>query len=389
MNYKFAVVGACLFGFSSVYAGTIDFDLFRTKSSIKKLSVQGQLEKAILEAGNGGTVNLGAKTYTTTDRVLVKRRVNIVGKGRTASTVNNTKSGSIVFQVQSDGVVFRNLQVKKSTYDGTGIRTEGYSNVQIENCNFDNMSFGIWNNFGKKVDGLNVNGCQFRRMKSYAFWLMSRTGYSGEAPKNMGRFLFEKNQIYTSNASKREPTAGVNVDYGNERQSDDKWAVNHKTSKGNSLIKKNTIHGCGEHDIAIARAENILVAGNTCYGGCANSYSQALHIEDRSRNITAQWNHFYNSFSHSGAHAIAIEASNPTDAEYTADLNIQKNYIRCKTGTAILIQDCRNTKVKYNWFQNPRASTWDILTWGNSNHGGCSNMDLAGNYNNARVKQER
>lgn len=156
-----------------------------------------------------------------------------------------------------------------------------YSNLDFLNCSFKQVlktdgSRGLF--FEGSFKNVTIDNCYFNNW----FGLVARDCPSLDTfTINKNTFTNGDHQISLDGAllGERDPTYDIGVDMVNQR-----------------LIKvtNNTFNVCNKFNLAIANTRNVFVENNTMMGGTVD-YSQCIHIEDESKNITIEDNTLSNS----------------------------------------------------------------------------------------------
>ncbi|MEM6885083.1 MAG: hypothetical protein AAF571_08625, partial [Verrucomicrobiota bacterium] len=217
MKSKIAIAaGMCLAILSlPLTAATVSLDSYWNGNAA---TLKQSLIDACVAAGNGGRINLSARTYTTDKELVVNRSVRIVGQGRWSSFFKRTDTAwGPVIKCQANGIEFNSLGVDGNINtpgvqaDRFGIITDGKVNIKVLNSLLYRVNYGIFNGGGKGSNGLKIDSTHFLSNHYYSLWLWSIDAQP--SPLWVGRLEFTNNYI------KNGGLMGVNIDYGNENRS--------------------------------------------------------------------------------------------------------------------------------------------------------------------------
>ncbi|MEO0795268.1 MAG: hypothetical protein AAFX93_08910 [Verrucomicrobiota bacterium] len=376
MKKLLLLAAACMAMPAAFAAQTVNLDNYWNGQAS---TLRSSLLNACNAAGNGGRINLSARAYVSNQELVVNRSVRIVGAGRWSSEFRRTDGGwGPVIRITVDNVELNSLLIngnvatpQSGNADRFGVIFNGKSNTKLIGSTVFRVNYGVHNGGGKASNGLVIDNTHFVGNHAYGLWLWSSN--ANPSPLWVGRFEFKNSYIA------KDGFMGVNVDYGNEDRSK-LTTIDMSANNQSSLVADNYIAKVREFGIAIARAKNIDVLRNTVEGGGGlyrsnygaqlnGTYSQALHIEDRTANIYAAGGTLmnYNNTTLNGNNFNSIIAITAPESQFPEQLvrncTIENITLKGNTKWGAEVVKCNSITMRNLDFSQVTASGPKVNSW--------------------------
>jgi len=243
---------------------------------------KARMTAAVAKARSGDTI-LVDKNYTVGPWYTVTKSGLTIKGNKTLRASRNHSLKIRANNTTVDGLTFVNGN-QSVTVDGGGTRSNlTFKNITIKGSGYAGLFINDTN-----IDRLTITGSRFE--KSF--------GVLMEDSSRFTNVLIKDNQFFKSSSG------GSN---GHELSLDCAEA-NGTLNHSNIRIVNNKFHKTQAFNIALANMASGFIAENNMYGG-TNTYSQCVHIEDRTANTYIKRNNMWNTGGGNASHAVILYAT--------------------------------------------------------------------------------
>ncbi len=255
---------------------------------------------------------LGEKFYHIDGKLLIEKKVNIIGKGQTKTILFQNKPSSSIMKnsvfivCHAEGITFKNLTISADNKSNKAVIVNKRL-VEFNNVRFLKSKWGIFSNFN--IGGLKVLNCYFTKSITFR-GIAFNSDTSKENVKEMSQIRIEGTVFEGKQPSTGSPKFAISIDAGNEASNDNSVVIDMR----GMLIQKCTFKEDFGGGIAFAQVKNVNIIDNDFFAN-KEQKRNAIHLEDTSSNINILNNEFTCNTSKEGKPLIFIGSSERTILE--------------------------------------------------------------------------
>jgi len=250
-------------------------------------SLANSFRNAVNRAGEGGTINVPARTYVSNREIEISKRVFIRGNNRNDTRIRANRNGNRLFQITASGVTFQNIEIDGNNQSNNTINNFRRQGLTVRNSRVRNAvtyNIGNANNFPNR--GLNVIGSIIANGR-FGIGILNRNSDVTRA-QNIERITIENSQIEGFSFT------AVEVDCAND-------FGDFLTDFNSSIIRGCTMNGPGQFCVGATNSRRINFESNTL-----TCLHDPVHLEFRSRDILVRRNTLRTTSARGGFAGVAL-----------------------------------------------------------------------------------
>ncbi len=313
----------------------------------------------------GDFIILGANFYRIDGKLLIEKKVNIIGKGQTKTILFQNKPSSSVMKnsvfivCHAEGITFKNVTISADNKSNKAVIVNKRL-VEFNNVRFLKAKWGIFSNFN--IGSLKVLDCYFTKSITFR-GIAFNSDISKENVKEMSQIRIERTVFEGKQPSvKGSPKFAISIDAGNEASNDNSRVIDMR----GMLIEDCTFTDDFGGGIALAQVKNVNITDNDFFAN-KEQKRNAIHLEDTSSNINIVSNEFICNTSKEGKPLIFIGSSERTILEDGCkNIYIRGNIFEGKCQRLIQGERAQQINISHNkmckmeTFEGPKINFYNI-----------------------------